>query len=312
MEQIYFMPQATIWHRQALQSFCRDIQICPSGHYLASPGPAEFLQGYTNLSLWPLFVIARPCRVSAGIYKFVPLCHYLALPGPAKFLQRCTNLSLWPVFGIARPCRVSAGIYKFVPLATIWHCQSLQSFCRDIQICPSGQYLASPGPAEFLQGYTNLSLWPLFVIARPCRVSAGIYKFVPLCHYLALPGPAKFLQRCTNLSLWPVFGIARPCRVSAGIYKFVPLATIWHCQSLQSFCRDIQICPSGHYSASPGPAEFLQGYTNLSLWPVFGIARPCRVSAGIYKFVPLATIWHAHRGLEKLMGCMVPPRKAAY
>ena len=59
----------SIWHRQALQSFCRDIQICPSGHYLALPGPAEFLQRYTNLSLWPLlslrplFGITRPCSM---------------------------------------------------------------------------------------------------------------------------------------------------------------------------------------------------------------------------------------------------------
>ena len=172
------MPQATIWHRQALQSFCRDIQICPSGHYLASPGPADFLQGYTNLSFWPLFGIARPCRVSAGIYKFVLLAtiwHCQAL----QFLQVYTNLSFWPLFGITRPCRVSPGINKFFRLATIWHCQARQSFSRDIQICPSGHYLASPGPAEFFQGYTNLSFWPLFGIARPCRVSSSSSSSYP-------------------------------------------------------------------------------------------------------------------------------------
>ena len=436
-----FVLLATIWHRQALQSFCSDIQICPSGHcclsghYSPSRCPAEFLQGYTNLSFWPLFGIARPCRVSPGIYKFVLLAtvwHRQAL----QFLQVYTNLSFWPLFGIARPCRVSPGIYKFVPLATvvsqatirdhyvlqsfcrdiqicpsghclaspgpavspgiykfvllatIWHRQALQSFprdiqicpsshcclsghysgslcpaeflqgytnlsfwplfgiarpcsfSRDIQICPSGHYLASPGPAEFLQGYTNLFFWPLFGLARPCRVSAGIYKFVLLAivwHRQAL----QFLQVYTNLSFWPLFGIARPCRVSPGIYKFVPLATvvskatirhhdvlqsfsrviqicpsghylaspgpavspgiykfvllatIWHRQALQSFSRDIQICPSGHYLASPGPAEFLQGYTNLSFWPLFGIATQALQSfPGIYKFVLLATIWH--------------------
>ena len=359
-----FVLLATIWHRQALQSFSRDIQICPSGHYLASPGPAEFLHGYTNLSFWPLFGIARPCRVSAAIYKFVPLAtdvsqatirhhdvlqsfsrdiqicpsgHYLASPGPAEFLQGYTNLSFWPLFGIARPCRVSAAIYKFVPLATvvsqatIRHHDALQSCSRVIQICPSGHYLASPGPAEFLQRYTNLSFWPLlslrpiFGITMSCRVSPGVYKFVLLAtiwhrqalqsfvsdiqicpsghcclsgHYSASRCPAEFLQGYTNLSFWPLFGIARPCRVSPGIYKFVLLATIWHRQALQSFCSDIQICPSGHcclsghYSASRCPAEFLQGYSNLSFWPLFGIARPCRVSPGIYKFVLLATIWH--------------------
>ena len=205
------------------------------------------------------------CRVSPGLYKFVLLAtiwHRQAL----QFLQGYTNLSFWPLFGIARPCRVSPGIYKFVLLATIWHRQALQSFSRDIQICPSGHYLASP--------------------LRPCRVSPGIYKFVLLAtiwhrqalqsfcrdiqicpsghcclsgHYSASQCPAEFLQGYTNLSFWPLFGIARPSRVSPGIYKFVLLATIWHRQALQSFSRDMQICPSCHYLASTGPAEFLQG-----------------------------------------------------